>query len=107
MGLKGTAFLELESIHLCFEVRDLCTISACYPLASFFVCSYKISFRQPSDLAQVICLDDYHTNDRAGRKATGLTVPGQQLWNTNLPLGCRVVGFEVFVAPSFGSRRLT
>eukprot|EP00438_Fugacium_kawagutii_P025405 Skav235441 [mRNA] locus=scaffold2206:36242:39795:- [translate_table: standard] len=21
----------------------------------------------------VICLDDYHTNDRAGRKATGLT----------------------------------
>merc|ERR1719233_442429 len=26
-----------------------------------------------SDMMTVICLDDYHTNDRAGRKATGLT----------------------------------
>merc|ERR1719206_1086317 len=25
------------------------------------------------DMMTVICLDDYHTNDRAGRKATGLT----------------------------------
>merc|ERR1719491_2945859 len=25
------------------------------------------------DMMTVVCLDDYHTNDRAGRKATGLT----------------------------------
>jgi phosphoribulokinase len=26
-----------------------------------------------SDLTTVICLDDYHLNDRSGRKVTGLT----------------------------------